>query len=187
MCARSRTRSSSPGPSRRPRRLKRRSTSRTASSMTSPPSTQGATVSISNGSSGGNGAGGGAPAAPPASPNCPRGRVINALTIRGADQVSLRVTVAEIRRDIIKQLGVNLSGSGPNGSFTLDNPFAINGARRHASEGDAELGQGQPELQRHLAGVRATGRRPYARRADRDRGLRRDREIPRRRHDSHSQ
>ena len=49
------------------------------------------------------------------------------MTIRGADQVSLRVTVAEIRRDIIKQLGVNLSGAGPNGSFNLDNPFAING------------------------------------------------------------
>jgi pilus assembly protein CpaC len=54
--------------------------------------------------------------------------VINALTIRGADQVSLRVTIAEIRRDIIKQLGVNLSGTGPNGTFTLDNPFAINGS-----------------------------------------------------------
>ena len=54
--------------------------------------------------------------------------MINALTIRGADQVSLRVTIAEIRREIIKQLGVNLSGSGPNGSFTLENPFAINGA-----------------------------------------------------------
>ena len=54
--------------------------------------------------------------------------MVNALTIRGADQVSLRVTVAEIRRDIIKQLGVNLSGTGPNGSFTLNPPFAINGA-----------------------------------------------------------
>jgi pilus assembly protein CpaC len=54
--------------------------------------------------------------------------VINSLTIRGADQVSLRVTVAEIRREIIKQLGVNLSGTGPNGSLTLDNPFSINGA-----------------------------------------------------------
>jgi len=42
--------------------------------------------------------------------------------------VSLRVTVAEIRREIIKQLGVNMSGTGPNGSFTLENPFAINGA-----------------------------------------------------------
>ena len=61
------------------------------------------------------------------SPGSPQGKVVNALTIRGADQVSLRVTVAEIRRDIVKQLGVNLSGSGPNGSFTLDPPFAING------------------------------------------------------------
>ena len=83
----------------------------------------GASISISNGSGGG--ASGGSSGK---SPSSARGRVINALTIRGADQVSLRVTVAEIRREIIKQLGVNLSGSGPNGSFTLDNPFAINGA-----------------------------------------------------------
>ncbi len=56
------------------------------------------------------------------------GKVINSLTIRGLDQVSLRVTVAEIHREIVKQLGVTMSGSGPNGSFKLDNPFAINGA-----------------------------------------------------------
>ena len=42
--------------------------------------------------------------------------------------MSLHVTVAEIRREIVKQLGVNMSGTGPNGSITLDNPFAINGA-----------------------------------------------------------
>jgi len=83
----------------------------------------GTSISISSGSSPGGAAG-----ASSGKSNSPRGRVINALTIRGADQVSLRVTVAEIRRDIIKQLGVNLSGSGPNGSFTLENPFAINGA-----------------------------------------------------------
>ena len=57
-----------------------------------------------------------------------KGKLINSLTIRGLDQVSLRVTVAEIRREIVKQLGVNMSGSGPNGSLTLNNPFAINGA-----------------------------------------------------------
>ncbi len=56
------------------------------------------------------------------------GKVINSLTIRGLDQVTLRVTVAEIRREVAKQLGVTLSGSGPNGSFQVDNPFAINGA-----------------------------------------------------------
>jgi pilus assembly protein CpaC len=80
-------------------------------------------VSISVGSGGGasNGSGGNAP-------NGSRGKVINSLTIRGLDQVSLHVTVAEIRREIVKQLGVNMSGAGPNGSLTLDNPFAINGA-----------------------------------------------------------
>jgi len=77
-------------------------------------------ISISSGSSGG-----GAPDGK--SPSSPQGKVVNALTIRGADQVSLRVTIAEIRRDIIKQLGVNLSGTGPNGTFTLDPPFTING------------------------------------------------------------
>jgi len=56
------------------------------------------------------------------------GKVINSLTIRGLDQVTLRVTVAEIRREIAKQLGVTMSRSGPNGSLKLDNPFAINGA-----------------------------------------------------------
>ncbi len=87
------------------------------------PGSSGTSISISSGSSGGGASGGSNGKSTSA-----RGRVINALTIRGADQVSLRVTVAEIRRDIIKQLGVNLSGSGPNGSFNLDNPFAINGA-----------------------------------------------------------
>ena len=89
----------------------------------SPTSTSGTgpQISISSGSSGGGAPGG-------KSPSSPQGKVVNALTIRGADQVSLRVTIAEIRRDIIKQLGVNLSGTGPNGTFTLDPPFAINGA-----------------------------------------------------------
>jgi pilus assembly protein CpaC len=88
-------------------------------SPTTPP---GSSISISNSSGGASGGPAGK------SPGSPQGKVINALTIRGADQVSLRVTIAEIRRDIIKQLGVNLNGTGPNGSFTLDNPFAINGA-----------------------------------------------------------
>jgi pilus assembly protein CpaC len=38
-----------------------------------------------------------------------KGGVINALTIRGKDQVMLRVTVAEVQRQVLKQLGVNLS------------------------------------------------------------------------------
>ena len=56
------------------------------------------------------------------------GKVINSLIIRGLDQVSVRVTVTEVRRDILKQLGVSLSGTGdaPN-AVSVSNPFAING------------------------------------------------------------
>jgi pilus assembly protein CpaC len=56
------------------------------------------------------------------------GKVINSLVIRGLDQVSIRVTISEIRREILKQLGVNMQGvgSGKN-NFVISNPFSING------------------------------------------------------------
>ena len=60
-----------------------------------------------------------------------KSKIVNSLTIRGLDQVSLRVTVSEIRRDIIKQLGFNLTAvGGTNGlaGMRLSNPFAINGS-----------------------------------------------------------
>jgi pilus assembly protein CpaC len=54
--------------------------------------------------------------------------VVNALIIRGRDQVMLKVTVAEVQRDVIKQLGVDLNGSLNYGSavlnFNTDNPFS---------------------------------------------------------------
>ena len=57
-----------------------------------------------------------------------QGKVVNSLTIRGLDQVSLRVTISEIRRDIVKQLGVNMQGVGQGlNSLQIDNPFSVNG------------------------------------------------------------
>ncbi len=68
------------------------------------------------------------------------GKVINSLTIRGLDQVSLRVTITEIRREIVKQLGVNMTGvgSGSNG-FVVNNPFSVNGPQS-SPETSATLG-----------------------------------------------
>jgi pilus assembly protein CpaC len=58
-------------------------------------------------------------------------KVVNSIVVRGRDQVMLKVTVAEVRRDVIKQLGVDLSGSLNYGTavvnFNNTNPFAING------------------------------------------------------------
>jgi pilus assembly protein CpaC len=58
-------------------------------------------------------------------------RVVNALVVKGRDQVNLRVTVAEVQRDVIKQLGINLSGTIGAGSsvvtFNNDTPFSAYG------------------------------------------------------------
>ena len=55
------------------------------------------------------------------------GKVVNGITVRGRDQVMLRVTVAEVQRDIIKQLGIDLSGALSSGqsvlNFSNTNPF----------------------------------------------------------------
>jgi pilus assembly protein CpaC len=60
------------------------------------------------------------------------GNVVNALVIRGEDQVMLKVTVAEIERKVIKQLGVSAQAQGDlllNGNWgklTVENPFSVN-------------------------------------------------------------
>lgn len=52
------------------------------------------------------------------------GLVINSLVIRGRDQVMLKVTISEMRRDIAKQLGVT---SSTWGVLSQTNPFNVNG------------------------------------------------------------
>jgi pilus assembly protein CpaC len=47
------------------------------------------------------------------------GKVINSITVRGKDQVMLKVTVAEVKRTAIKQLGVNVKGNWELGGKTL--------------------------------------------------------------------
>jgi len=53
-----------------------------------------------------------------------RGSVINLLTVSGSDQVTLKVTIAEIRREVVRQLGINSSALLNSGSigFSMFNP-----------------------------------------------------------------
>ncbi len=62
----------------------------------------------------------------------PQDLVVNSLIIRGRDQVMLKVSVAEIRRDVAKQLGLTSSTWGP---FTQYNPFGINGNIAESASG----------------------------------------------------
>ena len=58
-------------------------------------------------------------------------KVVNGIAVRGRDQVMLKVTVAEVRRDVIKQLGIDLSGTLNYGTavvnFNTSNPFSATG------------------------------------------------------------
>ena len=54
-------------------------------------------------------------------------QIVNLLQIVGEDQVTLKVTVAEVSRTVMKQLGVNLISSGSGNGITWDaisNPIA---------------------------------------------------------------
>lgn len=47
------------------------------------------------------------------------GTVVNSITIRGRDQVMLKVIVAEVQRNVLKQLGVSLDGKWQIGNLAL--------------------------------------------------------------------
>jgi pilus assembly protein CpaC len=58
-------------------------------------------------------------------------KVVNSIAVRGRDQVMLKVTVAEVARSIIKQMGIDLNASLSYGNsvvtFNNANPFTANG------------------------------------------------------------
>ncbi len=58
-------------------------------------------------------------------------KVVNNISVRGRDQVMLKVTVAEVQRNIVKQLGVDISGQLSYGTSVVNfnnvTPFGANG------------------------------------------------------------
>jgi pilus assembly protein CpaC len=55
-------------------------------------------------------------------------QIVNLLTIEGEDQVTLKVTVAEVSRQVMKQLGFNGSISGSKGALAFSNPSNLGNA-----------------------------------------------------------
>jgi pilus assembly protein CpaC len=59
-------------------------------------------------------------------------KVVNSIVVRGRDQVMLKVTVAEVARSIIKQMGIDLTANLNYGTsvvqFNNSNPFTANNA-----------------------------------------------------------
>jgi pilus assembly protein CpaC len=66
-------------------------------------------------------------------------KVVNSIVVRGRDQVMLKVSVAEVQRSVIKQLGIDLSASMNYGTavvnFNNTNPFTANNGPLVAGNG----------------------------------------------------
>jgi pilus assembly protein CpaC len=45
--------------------------------------------------------------------------IVNLLTITGEEQIALKVTIAEVERSVVKQLGINLTGGFNEGGFSF--------------------------------------------------------------------
>jgi len=89
-------------------------------------------------------------------------KVVNSIVVRGRDQVMLKVHVAEVRRDIVKQMGVDISGSMNYGTavvnFNNSNPFTAYG-RQLVDNGfqAASILKGVPQVQATMRAMESAG------------------------------
>jgi pilus assembly protein CpaC len=54
-----------------------------------------------------------------------RGAVVNGMTVKGRDQVMVKVTVAEVSRAVLKQLGITTTGSWASLAGSSSTPFSL--------------------------------------------------------------
>jgi pilus assembly protein CpaC len=87
-------------------------------------------------------------------------KVVNSIAVRGRDQVMLKVTVAEVQRSIIKQLGIDLTGSLNYGTavvnFNNANPFTAFG-RSLVSNNAVQGSFGAPSVQATIRAMESAG------------------------------
>ncbi|NPU13944.1 type II and III secretion system protein family protein [Bradyrhizobium sp. 83012] len=89
-------------------------------------------------------------------------KVVNSITVRGRDQVMLKVTVAEVQRSVVKQLGIDLSGQLNYGTavvkFANSNPFTAYGSNLVSNNAvSAALGGATPSVQATLRAMENAG------------------------------
>ena len=97
----------------------------------------------------------------------PTSSVVNMLTIEGEDQVHLKVTVAEVQRNVAKQLGITMSGDVNIGRFstctvagvcsTLGNPYGVSGSAQGSNKLTIGYSDGVSSLSATLQALEQTG------------------------------
>jgi pilus assembly protein CpaC len=88
-------------------------------------------------------------------------KIVNSIVVRGRDQVMLKVTVAEVARNIVKQLGVDLSGSLNYGTavvkFNNTNPFTASGSPLVATNALTTSFGATPSVQATIRAMESSG------------------------------
>jgi len=88
-------------------------------------------------------------------------KVVNSIAVRGRDQVMLKVTVAEVARNIVKQMGIDLSATMTYGTavvnFSNANPFTAYGRPLVATNGVQGSFGGVPSVQATLRAMESAG------------------------------
>ena len=90
-------------------------------------------------------------------------KVVNSIVVRGRDQVMLKVSVAEVRRDIVKQLGIDLSANMNYGTavvnFNNATPFTATGGPLVAGNAlsASALTKGLPSVTATLRAMESAG------------------------------
>jgi pilus assembly protein CpaC len=90
-------------------------------------------------------------------------KVVNSITVRGRDQVMLKVSVAEVQRSVIKQLGIDLSATVSSGTavvnFNNANPFTANNGPLVSGNGlsATSLVKGLPSVTATLRAMESAG------------------------------
>jgi len=90
-------------------------------------------------------------------------KVVNSIVVRGRDQVMLKVSVAEVRRDIVKQLGIDLSATMNYGTAVVNfnnvNPFTASSGPLVPGNGfqASALSKGLPSVTATLRAMESAG------------------------------
>ncbi|MGJ4884630.1 MULTISPECIES: type II and III secretion system protein family protein [unclassified Bradyrhizobium] len=88
-------------------------------------------------------------------------KVVNSIVVRGRDQVMLKVNVSEVRREIVKQLGIDLSASLNYGTavvnFNNTNPFTAYGKSLVGPNGLSATGGGLSSVSATLRAMETAG------------------------------
>ena len=84
-------------------------------------------------------------------------QILNLLKIDGEDQVTLKITVAEVSRQVLKQLGFNGSIAGANGGISFRNPTNFGGSADWITNAAAKATMGEFSLASYVNAMEQAG------------------------------